>query len=279
MHSSEVAGSDIRASPDGLWRAITQGRGRMSEIVVDAGPILHRDPCLGYVFSEVRYPSRKIVILGDTYDPSPIIPLCNNPSPSLLIHEATDSHISHHADPTGKLSRRTERDVLEKALSRGHSVPEMAGAFAKLIGARDLVLNHIGGRFPAPRNPRDAPRQKIMRDIENNAARAWGSGRRVTAAYDYMRVHVPFDVGNASSSPETTLGDQDTVQLDISISTQVSASVEEAEGSQDAAEGRASFASAAMITDLTVTSGGHHPDARAGPSRYSVRGNHKRHRR
>ena len=43
MHSSEVAGLNIRSSPeDGLWRAITYGKGAMSEIVVDAGPVLHR---------------------------------------------------------------------------------------------------------------------------------------------------------------------------------------------------------------------------------------------
>jgi len=42
MHCSERAGSNIRASEDGLWRAVAQGRGRMSNIVVDAGPILHR---------------------------------------------------------------------------------------------------------------------------------------------------------------------------------------------------------------------------------------------
>ncbi|KAF8964654.1 beta-lactamase-like protein [Flammula alnicola] len=167
LHHNEIAGLDIRASPDGLWRAITQGNGKLSEIVVDAGPILHR----GYTFTEVRYPSRKLVILGDTFDPAPMIPLCINPSPSLLIHEATDSHISQHADPSGKLSRRSANDVLEKALQRGHSVPEMAGAFAKLVNARDLVLNHIGGRFPAPRNPKDYARHKIIQDIEEKAIR------------------------------------------------------------------------------------------------------------
>ena len=43
MHSSEVVGLDIWASPeDGLWRAATYGKGTMSEIVVDIGPVLHR---------------------------------------------------------------------------------------------------------------------------------------------------------------------------------------------------------------------------------------------
>jgi ribonuclease Z len=42
LHCNEVAGHDIRASPDGLWRAIAQGNGKISKIVVDAGPIHHR---------------------------------------------------------------------------------------------------------------------------------------------------------------------------------------------------------------------------------------------
>lgn len=42
LHCNEAAGHDIRASPDGLWRAIVQGNGKISKIVVDAGPIHHR---------------------------------------------------------------------------------------------------------------------------------------------------------------------------------------------------------------------------------------------
>lgn len=102
------------------------------------------DPCIGYVFSENIYPGRKVVILGDTYDPSPMAPLCHGAS--LLVHEATDSHISSMADPSGRLSRRTPETVQEKAFARGHSTPEMAGAFARRIGAKALVLNHIGAR-------------------------------------------------------------------------------------------------------------------------------------
>ena len=46
MHSSEVVGLDIMPSPeDGLWRAVTYGKGTMSEIVVDVGPVLHRGMC------------------------------------------------------------------------------------------------------------------------------------------------------------------------------------------------------------------------------------------
>jgi len=229
MHYSELAGSDLYATTitgepqaegvsGGYWYSITTDNGHYSPITVSAGSILHRDPCLGYIFQETSLPARKLVILGDTYDPTYISPLCVNPPPSLLIHEATDSCISRSADAGGNLSRRTEKEVTEKALSRGHSTPEMAGLFAKLVGAEELVLNHIGGRyavvicsrflklksntcffsfssyrFPAPRHPRDFKRRDIIRDIEKRASSAWGAqDKSALAAYDFLRVYVPM---------------------------------------------------------------------------------------
>lgn len=87
------------------------------------------------------------MVLGDTYDPSPIIPLCSNPRPTLLVHEATDSTISPGTDNAGRLSKRALADVMKTTLARGHSTPIMAGEFAKLVDAQKLVLNHIGGRY------------------------------------------------------------------------------------------------------------------------------------
>ncbi|KAG5353364.1 hypothetical protein C0989_007808 [Termitomyces sp. Mn162] len=96
---------------------------------------------------------RKLVILGDTYDPSAMIPLCVSPSPSLLIHEATDAHIPHHVDYN---ARRSSETVMATALARGHSIPTMAGAFAKQIGAERLVMNHISPRI-SPTLSNDGP--------------------------------------------------------------------------------------------------------------------------
>ncbi|KAJ7273464.1 beta-lactamase-like protein [Mycena haematopus] len=196
MHTSEVVGKDIWCSEDGFWSELTAGRTSSGDVIVDAGPILHRDPCLGYIFREYEAPKRKIVILGDTYDPSPIIPLCM--SPSLLVHEATDAHIPREISPH---QRRTPEKVLHTALARGHSIPQMAGEFARTIGAEKLVLNHIGGRFPAPRHERDA-RLSVMREIERQATEAWGSGRHAQAAWDFMRVAVP------APDPQTMLSPQ-----------------------------------------------------------------------
>jgi ribonuclease Z len=47
-------------------------------------------------------------------------------------------------------------------------------------------------RFAAPRKPDDSTRNSIMRDIEKKASEAWDSGKSAIAAWDFMRVHVPF---------------------------------------------------------------------------------------
>lgn len=206
-HPSEERGRDIHAGEDKFWRGISSGQGRYGDIVVDAGPIYHRgtsethkfhaadnrvaDPCIGYVFRENSDPQRKIVILGDTSDPSAIIPLCINPSPSLLIHEATDAHIPYYID--AKLGRRDAEAVLSKTIERGHSTPAMAGTFADMIGARRLVLNHIGARFPGPNGDTNHRNWLILSEIQNQASYAWGSGRQAEVAFDYKRVVISGD--------------------------------------------------------------------------------------
>ncbi|KAJ7135017.1 beta-lactamase-like protein [Mycena crocata] len=201
LHSSELVGRDIRCSDDGFWRGFTKGKGVFGDVLVDAGPILHRDPCMGFIFREPDAPGRKMVILGDTYDPSPIVPLCTGAS--LLIHEATDAHVPREIMPQNK---RTPETVLRTALARGHSIPTMAGEFAKTIGAEMLVLNHIGGRFPAPRHDRDA-RMNVMREIERQATEAWAPepGKSAMAAWDFMRVAIPGPAARPAADAEPGL--------------------------------------------------------------------------
>ncbi|KAI0078567.1 hypothetical protein K474DRAFT_1696943 [Panus rudis PR-1116 ss-1] len=89
VYENELPGRDITADENGYWRNVVielnRAGGRV-KIVVDAGPIVHRDPCIGYIFREIIPPSfyapqegnrygRNIVILGDTSDASAIVPL------------------------------------------------------------------------------------------------------------------------------------------------------------------------------------------------------------
>ncbi|KAI0703480.1 beta-lactamase-like protein [Cytidiella melzeri] len=223
-HESEVGGRDIPCGEDGFWREIVvHERMGGTPVVINAGPIVHRDPCIGYVFSEQAEPPplptpsddedgvvpeykasdsdvpRTVVILGDTSDPSALVPLIAENSEqtvSLLVHEATDAYIPTHIDTRGTTGRnRTHESVKAKAIAKGHSTPAMAGAFARLIGAERLALNHIGARFPAPfaRAGPDNFRQRCMLEIENQAMREWKptNGIRAMAVSDFDRIVIP----------------------------------------------------------------------------------------
>ncbi|KAI9066937.1 hypothetical protein FKP32DRAFT_1589119 [Trametes sanguinea] len=239
---SECVGRDIWCDDDGFWRGIVDvpaDRHRWGALV-DAGPIEHRDPCIGYIVREIPQGEltpasplpRKLVLLGDTCDPSPLVPLIHadphlavsspealpefDPTESgsavripvsLLVHEATDAYIPPSVDQYERTGRnRTEASVEAKTRDRGHSTPAMAGAFARRIGAERLVLNHIGARFPAPEMPPSRSglekfRQGCMREIERQAAQTWSSPsrRRVypQAAWDFLSVVIPSNPARA----------------------------------------------------------------------------------
>lgn len=171
MHDAETPGVDILCDSEGLWKnfavedgynRIASGNGRSNNtgpketIEISAGPISHRVPCLGYVFNSLSSP-RKIVILGDTSDPSAMIPLATDAT--LLVHEATDTYIPSdlsRASMDGSLdrsvngSKKTPADVEEKVIANGHSTASMAGSFARKIGARIFYMNHISAKYVPP---------------------------------------------------------------------------------------------------------------------------------
>lgn len=146
----------------------------------------------------------KIVVLGDTSDPSGVEPLARDAS--LLVHEATNAYIP----PELQIKQRrystttpnSPQSVREKAISRGHSTPDMAGAFARRINAKRLYLNHFSAKFPPPGPPernscsKDAGEREmriaVLREIERQASEAWGFGDAV-CAWDLLQVDVSLD--------------------------------------------------------------------------------------
>lgn len=140
------------------------------------GTILHGPP---------RKPGRKLVILGDTYDPSAIAALAQDAD--VLIHEATNAHLPG-IDPHTKPDE-TFDSVEIRTKSRGHSTPQMAGAFAKRIGARKLYLNHFSARY-AGNDDVDEEAKKVMDAIAALAAEEYGGS--LTCARDFMSFEVEF---------------------------------------------------------------------------------------
>ena len=158
-------------TPMSVMSALQRGEA----VTLADGTVLHGPP---------RQPGRRIVILGDTYDPSPIAGLAEDAC--LLIHEATNAHLPG-LDPNTK-EVDTYESVEELAKSRGHSTPQMAGAFGKRIRARKLVLNHFSARY-AGNDDVDEEARRIMGGIRELAEETFGG--EVVCARDLMS----FDVG------------------------------------------------------------------------------------
>ncbi|KAI0638505.1 Metallo-hydrolase/oxidoreductase [Trametes polyzona] len=158
-------------TPMSVMSRLQQGE----SVTLSDGTVLH---------GPARKPGRKIVILGDTYDPSPVAGLAEGAC--LLVHEATNAHLPG-IDPNTK-DTDTYEIVEERAKSRGHSTPQMAGAFAKRIGARKLLLNHFSARY-AGNDDVDKEAARVMGRIRELAEEAFGG--EVVCARDLMS----FDVG------------------------------------------------------------------------------------
>ncbi|KAI8097382.1 beta-lactamase-like protein [Halteromyces radiatus] len=111
---------------------------------------------------------RQVVILGDTCDPSSIIPYCQ--SPHLLVHEATNAWTSLDRDNLAT----TEALVEERAVQHGHSTPQMAGDFALRIGARTLILTHFSARYKGDDSEDGI---KVMEEIRQLALARFGKDK------------------------------------------------------------------------------------------------------
>jgi len=153
-----------------VMREIQKGR----TVTLADGTVLEGPP---------REPGRKIVILGDTHDPSPIEELAKEAD--LIVHEATNAHLPG-VDGRAK-AEDTYESVEERTKSRGHSTPQMAGRFAKRIGAGNLFLNHFSSRYSGGN---DEPSRAIMEAIKQLAIAEFGS-EEVVCARDLMSVEVP----------------------------------------------------------------------------------------
>ncbi|KAI9317205.1 beta-lactamase-like protein [Dichotomocladium elegans] len=133
-------------------------------------------------------PGRIIVILGDTCDPTAIIPLLNKRRPDVLVHEATNA-LTRLDPPTLSYD-----EVKERAVAHGHSTPQMAAQVAKVMGARTLLLTHFSVRYRG-----DKEGDEVMEEIRKQAVTVLGEERNddVHCARDFwsyqVKMHKQFD--------------------------------------------------------------------------------------
>ncbi|KZT53452.1 hypothetical protein CALCODRAFT_501130 [Calocera cornea HHB12733] len=186
-------------------QGVKNPRALLRTITKDREPVTLPD---GQVLSppELAIDGRSMLILGDTSDASPCLRLLDQEKGvSLLVHECTNAYIPVEVDPYMGGDRTTADKMREKAISRGHSTPDMAGAFAKLCGARRLAMNHFGLRFQAPGKmpyitPMAQMRSRVIAELEDQASAAWGLGRAVCAT-DFMTIEIHTHELEPQSSP------------------------------------------------------------------------------
>lgn len=137
---------------------------------------------------------RKVVIMGDTCSGEYIKEIATGAD--LLIHEATNAWTSDDAEMKEKYG--TPMLLQREVVSRGHSTPDMAGAFAAQTRAKHLVMTHFSAKFGGGEHHEE---RRIMHIFERLAQRAAAEAARknprdivepteITAARDYMTINI-----------------------------------------------------------------------------------------
>jgi len=126
---------------------------------------------------------RKIVICGDTSNPRSLENLGQNAD--ILVHEATNTYLPQFDKDT------TLSETTQDAKSHGHSTPYMAGAFARRIKAKKLILNHFSSRYKGDDTWES---MCVMRCFEKQAmdgSRGWLTDENVISSWDFMTLPIP----------------------------------------------------------------------------------------
>jgi ribonuclease Z len=155
-----------------LWKAVRSGLS-----VTDADG---RVVSPAHFLAEPRV-GRKLVLLGDTWDPTGMAPVCQDAD--LLVHEST-----------------LPEEWVSRARKWGHSTPSMAASFAKMINARSLFLTHFSPRFPIDEMDQQRRQWPTPEQLAEKARSIYAGP--VYAARDFMQVDLPIpQINGAQAKP------------------------------------------------------------------------------
>ena len=130
-------------------------------------------------FTEYPVIGKCICLIIDTCNSNRAIEALNDHECDALIHEATNAKTSLDDE-------KTYIQIENETIKHGHSTPQMAGRFAKLLGAKKLILTHFSSRYKGDDNEES---MKLMDEIKNSAINEF-SNNNVIIARDFMDLEI-----------------------------------------------------------------------------------------
>ena len=100
----------------------------------------------------------------------------------VIVHESTNAKTTLDGD-------KSYNDIQNETIKHGHSTPEMAGNFAKMLKAKQLILTHFSGRYKGDESPESLC---IMDEIKQSAIKTFGKESVITAR-DFMEIELFTD--------------------------------------------------------------------------------------
>ena len=139
---------------------------------------------------------RKIVILSDTCDSRRAASLAAGAT--TVVHEATNAYLPEF-DPSDRT--KSEHLVLSRTISRGHSTPQMAGAFAQAVEAESLILTHFSARYNGITPDQEDHERAVALEKAFADLTAKEYAGQVVIAHDFLTVEVRGHWGKDWKSP------------------------------------------------------------------------------
>jgi ribonuclease Z len=168
--------------PNKIFRAL-KGMKPGDSIKLPDGTVLRGEDIM-----EANKPGRKVAICGDTSNAGGLAQIARDCD--VLVHESTNAFLP-------PFDKGTYLDVQNFAIAHGHSTPQMAGAFARAIGAKRLILTHFSPRYKGDLSPESLAIMKRLEDMARKTSQL--ASENVIAAHDLMIVGVP---SRKSTAPE-----------------------------------------------------------------------------
>ncbi|RHY23227.1 hypothetical protein DYB25_007233 [Aphanomyces astaci] len=162
---------------------------RGESLVMPDGTVMSPELCLAS-----PRPGRVVLILGDTSNAleSAFVTLSQDDVVDVVVHEATNACL-----PCDMAAGLTTESVEINTKAHGHSTPDMAGAFARAIKCKRLILNHFPSRY---KGDGSTDSMDVMDQVRQLAVASFGSDD-VVCARDFMQVTGRDDGTAVSPTP------------------------------------------------------------------------------